>query len=530
MPAADDSSSSDDDDANLSPEALERRQRALQLLAKALNKGSADAAAGDGANGKGGAAAASHGDADAEVKFLQSLMKTPPKEILRCVRDRLSVLSVTKGDVQVSATKKKAGPTGGAAAAQVEEKAEPRQAAQRLPDLLKRLSDGDAGAVSPRILAPEYWEALVRERVSAAVSPAALAALSTAMAEADAAAAAAAPAGAHESGGLAIPNADLGTMRQSLDERGYGALQPGAAWDWSSLAPLLEAMYEAAAALRAAGWPPAFVFALPGAWKVIDRLFIPMEALLGEGCEMDPSVFCWIAHRPAPLNAPSTAGSTATNGGSGSAPDAASAATAQPEPKKKPAAGANFGVPHRDFTCLQSLRKSDGAPNLLSIWLPLCAVTTENGCMMVVPKPLDRHFHKRWAYAHMRPALPPDEEEGDNGATEVRFELAAARPLAPLAAGSIAAWVGNLIHWGTCCMPDTAAPTRTSVGFNFLRQGERLQSGAPSLSRAAARALSLPERLAIIARSLLAYSPWYALNDDAVPAAFFPDADEVALG
>ena len=74
-------------------------------------------------------------------------------------------------------------------------------------------------------------------------------------------------------------------------------------------------------------------------------------------------------------------------------------------------------MPHRDFTCLQSLRKEDGAPNLLSVWLPLGAVTAENGCMMVVPRPLDRHFHKRWAYAHMRPALPPDEEDG---AVEVR--------------------------------------------------------------------------------------------------------------
>ena len=43
-----------------------------------------------------------------------------------------------------------------------------------------------------------------------------------------------------------------------------------------------------------------------------------------------------------------------------------------------------------------------------------------------------RHAH-RWAYAHMRPALPPD-DGGD--VTEVRFDLQAARPLAPLAAGS----------------------------------------------------------------------------------------------
>ena len=104
---------------------------------------------------------------------------------------------------------------------------------------------------------------------------------------------------------LSIPPSTLQAMRDSLDARGYGAMQPGAGWDWQGPTPsLLQAMYAAAGALRAAGWPPAFVFALPGAWRLIDRLFAPMEALLGEGCEMDPSVFCWIASRPEALNVP----------------------------------------------------------------------------------------------------------------------------------------------------------------------------------------------------------------------------------
>ena len=300
-------------------------------------------------------------------------------------------------------------------------------------------------------------------------------------------------------------------MAASIDERGYGSVQPAdLTWHWDELRPALQALTAAAAALRAAGWPPAFLFALPGAWRIVDRLFVPMEAILGEGCAMDPSVFCWIAKAPERLH-PSVA---ANGGGEG--------ANAPAPPK----AGSNFGVPHRDFTCLQSLRKSDGAPNVLSIWLPLNRVSVENGCMMVVPKQLDPHFHKRFAYAHMRPAIPPDDDS--NGATEVRFNLAAARALAPLPAGSVVAWVGNLIHWGTCSLPDADCPPRVSVGFNFLRAGERLQSGAPTLSREDARALDLPGRLALIARSVLAYSPWYALDDEAVPTAFFPDDDQVA--
>jgi hypothetical protein len=166
---------------------------------------------------------------------------------------------------------------------------------------------------------------------------------------------------------------------------------------------------------------------------------------------------------------------------------------------------------------------------VLSVWLPLNDVTPDNGCMMVIPRPLDRHFLKRFAYAHMRPALPPDEDDAD-GAIEVRFDLAAARPLAPLAAGSLVAWVGNLIHWGTCSLPGAASPPRASVGFNFLAQGERLQSSAPLISRDDARAVDLDGRLALIARSVLAYSPWYALADSTVPVEFYAQGEAQATG
>ena len=64
-----------------------------------------------------------------------------------------------------------------------------------------------------------------------------------------------------------------------------------------------------------------------------------------------------------------------------------------------------------------------GAPTLLSVWLPLTEVTTDNGCMMIVPRTLDRHFTNRWAYAHMRPALLGD----DDGVLELRFDLQAPR-------------------------------------------------------------------------------------------------------
>ena len=360
-----------------------------------------------------------------------------------------------------------------------------------LPDLLQRLSNGDVTATSATVLSPDYWRSIagcgsVADASSVTVE-------------------------------LPIPESELEGMRSSIRARGYGKIEPKL-WQWGEITPALAALREAAATLRAAGWPPAFIFTLDEAWAVLDKLWAPMEAILGPGCAMDPSVFCWIAATPPPCEGSSTSHAQPSMS---AASAAASAAPGGSGSSARPAAGANFGVPHRDFTCLQSLRKADGAPAVLSVWLPLSDVTTDNGCMMVVPRQLDRHFLKRFAYAHMRPALPADEDE-EEGTMEVRFNLAAARPLAPLCAGSLVAWVGNVIHWGTCCSPDAAAPPRTSIGFNFLAEGERLQSSAPLLTRTTARELLIAGRLALIARSLLAYSPWFSLSDNAVPAVFFP--------
>ena len=113
------------------------------------------------------------------------------------------------------------------------------------------------------------------------------------------------------------------------------------------------------------------------------------EALLGEGCTMDPSVFCWIAHCPATMHAEGGTKGEAKGEAKGGALGGGSVGSTS----AKKGVGSNFGVPHRDFTVLQSLTK-EGKPAVLSVWLPLNNVSVENGCMMVVPKALDAHFHK----------------------------------------------------------------------------------------------------------------------------------------
>ena len=415
----------------------EKRARAIQLLAKAMGRtpvaDSSDESSDDGATAADGGGSAAGGGAatvlaqemakakkkaaisaaaekqraDEEVEFLRSLLASPSHdELTQTVRDRLSVLAVRRGEVTVAASN----PRAAAAPAAAEAPPPP----QRLRRALELLQDGDASAVAPEVLSEEFWRAaLGGGRASDGLEPVEAAAAGW--------------------GDLAVPELALARMRDALDCRGYGALRPTAAqtsvfeaWAWpdfSGVAADIAWLREAAFALRTRGWPPAFVFVFDRvANRRPDFLWAPMEAALGTGCAMDPSVFCWIA-RVAGFNG--DGGATAPVGG-------------------------NFGMPHRDFTHLASTA-ADGSATVLSVWVPLCAVDADNGCMMVVPRQLDRHFEKRYAYAHMRPALKNDSDEN---MLEVRFDLQAARALAPLEAGSIVAWRGNVIHWGTCCAPD----------------------------------------------------------------------------
>ena len=577
-------SSSSSDEEELDPATAERRARALMLLAKVKREREPER---KGASSSG----------EEEAQFLRSLQTSASRdEMLRSIRDRLSVLDVNLGATPVAATPLRAGQapkTAGEkdavvaarARAAADEAAAEAAAVKAEADLraeLTRLCDGDLAGLAAHAVEPEFWrrEAMAQSGVHTcaptgpqaggggaagllkrAALPAAVAAVAAAglavtlgakrpaAAALAAAAAVMAAAGLRTSRGgrtaeLRVPEDELRRMGASLNASGFGVAQPER-WGWGEDQVRLEQLRQAAHALARRGWPPAFVFMLDEAWDVVDGLWPPMRGLLGDDCAMDPSVFCWIARPPAapPPAAPQPADAPASAVG-------------------KPAAGANFGTPHRDFTCLQSLRKDDGAPLLLSVWLPLCDVTADNGCMMVVPRQvrrgrrdegeiwsgshmqrrslpaslrrviararrrrthttrcsdgrrrettmptptpvrrprlsavhypfispfitrpaspqLDPHYTKRFAYAHMRPALASDD---DDEVTELRFELQAARPLAPLRAGSLVAWCGNVIHWGTRC--SAGAEPRVSVGFNFLRKGEALQSASPPLSQA----------------------------------------------
>ncbi|KAL3930160.1 MAG: hypothetical protein SGPRY_001657 [Prymnesium sp.] len=460
--------SSSEEEGEEAAERAARRARALALLAKLR------------------VSRASTPNAE-EARFLRSLLSqtTSRRAMENAIKDRLGVLEHASCGHQSS---------------------EPF-----LQSSLTRLSEGDLRDLAPHALDPSFWrhEAGIDAsppRLTLAVRMSALymagaAAMAVGAAGGRAqlcfigAAVAALTLAARSKAArcpaspipLRVPVEELREMASSLNSTGYSVLQPSS-WSWGADEERLGRLQHAARTFASRGWPPVFVFMLEEAWETVDKLWEPMRALLGQGCTMDPSVFCWIAC------------------GADALPPAAGKSDGTQREGLR--VGGNFGTPHRDFTCLQSLRSGNGEALLLSLWLPLSHVSPENGCMMVVPRQLDPHYTRRFAYAHMRPALASDD---DADVTEVRFDLQAARPLAPLKAGSLVAWCGNVIHWGTRCSPGELP--RVSVGFNFLREGEALQSGTPTLTQSDLRQLSLAQRLSLISRSLIAYSPWYNLND-----------------
>lgn len=221
-------------------------------------------------------------------------------------------------------------------------------------------------------------------------------------------------------------------------------------------------------ALVEAKWPPACIFVSDVAWRVIDSLFSHAESLLGGECVLEPSV---------------------------------AAFKLEHEASGKRYIGNNFGVPHRDYS-LQDAVNEDGSTQILSIWLPLNNVTLTNGCMYVVSKKDD-----------------VDGGRSDVAKSAPEIPRGAAKPLAPVEPGTLLAWAGNTIHWGSACSRDSPNAPRISVAFVFRARGAaeaRADHRFPPLSRAQARSTTLSERLSIISHAIGVFEHWYGDASDVV--------------
>ena len=288
-----------------------------------------------------------------------------------------------------------------------------------------------------------------------------------------------------------------------------------------------------------ARWPPVFCFMNDALWELVTTHVWPaVSALMGVDCVLDvSSAFAW---------------SLKANGRSTYPRDgefrewqnacSSTNVTERVDPNDPNGGiGSSFGLPHRDYSGTDSIRveaedeagSSSGTkrdhPNLLSVWIPLNDATLENGCMYVVPREFDVGFAKTDDHAHMNPAT----EVRRGLSSKIRFPLHGARAL-PAPAGSMLAWYGNTIHWGSTCSRFASQP-RKSIAITFQRSDivtpttftseeacpALVHNPAPAITVEQARAMTPRMRLELVSRSLLVYNQWHALADDAVPPLLF---------
>jgi hypothetical protein len=220
-------------------------------------------------------------------------------------------------------------------------------------------------------------------------------------------------------------------------------------------------------AIEARKLPPAFAFMFDHAWEVVLRLWPLAEALLGQGCVLEPSFAAF------KLNHKKTANHTSY-------------------------VGNNFSKPHRDYSFADAIDGASGDVKVLSVWMPLNDVTLHNGCMYAVPRSLDAAFA---------------DPVGFEGLSEPAVPVTGVTPLAPHPAGTFMCWTGNTIHWGSGCEASGAADPRQSFALVFRRKDARLSVAEASLTREAVAGADTATRLGMVRSALGFFRHWYPEAD-----------------
>jgi ectoine hydroxylase-related dioxygenase (phytanoyl-CoA dioxygenase family) len=131
-------------------------------------------------------------------------------------------------------------------------------------------------------------------------------------------------------------------------------------------------------------------------------------------------------------------------------------------------------------------------------------VTSENGCMFVVPRERDSLFMDDGHRLHRAPNLMPD------------FPHAHVRPLVA-DAGTVLAWHHNTIHWGSSCSPYAAEPRKSlAMSFRLCEEGrpwsekdEESYWRRPFTRAEVAAGVDMQTRLRMCAGALVTYSVWH---------------------
>ena len=275
----------------------------------------------------------------------------------------------------------------------------------------------------------------------------------------------------------------LSTVSQSLDARGFAILEEDL-FNWKAHDVDMEAIALTMSNLVAAGWPPVFIFLFDQPWRLCLRLFDLMAPILNdEETTLEASMHAWALEKPPIPSTDSSSSSSST----------------------KEKVGSNFGVPHRDITFKNCHNEVDGSPDILSIWIPVVDVNSENGGMMVIPREADKQFSID--------NLPKDQDPFSH-----RFPYASVKPLSPISAGTTLIWHPNLIHWGAACSPYSTLPPRKSIAMAFRVRDERRKSTEKEITRYGRLPFRRQElleggpdykaRLRMIVKSLILYNVW----------------------
>jgi hypothetical protein len=281
--------------------------------------------------------------------------------------------------------------------------------------------------------------------------------------------------GSHVTESILLNGGDVDTALDHLKKRGYSGVENV---DWLMVGVDLQALADTMESLKAAGWPPVFVLMFDEAWRLLEGLFSVLEPILGDGCELEASLYGWALEPPS--------------------------LTAEGELEK---VGGNFGQPHRDFPYDQC-HLEDGSPSVVSVWIPFVKASLDNGCMYVVPRENDPLFDKPQDKYHLTPTQRP-------------FPYSHVRPL-NTGAGTVLMWNTCTIHWGSSCSPaeylGEGEESRKSIAMSFrvpqsvqaMREKEWDQYGRlPFTREEIAKGIPMHERMKLCLRGLKMYSVWH---------------------
>ena len=195
--------------------------------------------------------------------------------------------------------------------------------------------------------------------------------------------------------------------------------------------------------------PPVFAFVYDDYWQTFQRVSPMLTAILGEDYQHLPAFWTWFI------------------------------------PPSDDYAGWS---PHRDR--ITNTLRSDGMPNVVTVWIPLTDAVPLNGCMYMLP-------------AHLDPNYPDNLADGRVANPQDIRALAAP-------AGSVLGWNHAVLHWGGRSSHKADLP-RISMAFEFQRQD------LPPYQEPLFSAKVLPswsQRLSLIGRQISQYQHMYQLPEE----------------